>query len=254
MKKLLVLLLLVSCGKIEINIPKPKLANTQIIVAAAPADSSWNWPTNNTPICYYPGYSNPIVLFFDFDGYQVNSLLWNGGNPFYAVPSNLTALYIAKIISIIKDHYVPFNVLVTSDSAFFYNGVEGRRQRIVITDTYEWMGNVSGIAFIGTVGAANNNFTSDEAPSFVFPPKLNYDIKKIAETCTHEAGHAFGLNHQATFDSLCNLITEYNEGTDSIAPIMGNSQGKIGKWWIGPVKYGCDLIQNDSLIISNNSQ
>lgn len=256
MKKLLVLLLLASCSKVDINQyqPKPKLASTQVIVAAAPADSSWNWPTSNTPICYYPAYTNPIVLFFDFDGYQVNSPLWNGGVPFYAKPSTLTELEILRVIAIVKDHYQPFNVLVTCDSVWFDSGVEGRRQRIVVTDTYEWRGNVSGIAFIGTVGAANVGFTSEEAPSFVFPPKLFYDIKRIAETCTHEAGHALGLSHQASFDSTCNLIAEYNKGMDSIAPIMGDSQGKIGKWWVGPTMYGCDLIQNDSLIISNNSQ
>ena len=249
------MVVLVSCGKTELPKPKPKANNNQINLTAAPADSTWNWPDSNTTICYYPSSANPIILFYDFDGHYVASPFWNSGRPFYANEAGIADSNVIIVINKIKDYYAPFNVIVTNDETIFDNGTEGRRQRIIVTQTYSWNGNNNGgIAYIGTVGGANNGFTSTEVPSFVFTPLLNYNINDIAAIGAHEAGHAFGLNHQAQYDTTCKLISVYSPGDGIVAPIMGAPNGRIGKWWVGPTQYSCTIIQNDSLIIHNNSQ
>jgi hypothetical protein len=59
--------------------------------------------------------------------------------------------------------------------------------------------------------------------AFVFADSLNHgDSRDVAEAASHEAGHLFGLEHQATW-SGSQLVSEYNAGTTALAPIMGLS-------------------------------
>src|SRR4029078_1314642 len=65
--------------------------------------------------------------------------------------------------------------------------------------------------------------TSASNVAFVFADSLNRgDPRDVAEAASHEAGHLFGLEHQATWNGS-QLISEYNAGTTAFAPIMGLS-------------------------------
>lgn len=88
----------------------------------------------------------------------------------------------------------------------------------------------------------------------VFSSPLGYNTSWVGKIICHELGHTIGLNHQALWDDSCNLLTVYNSGDASSAPIMGNPLYSKEKWWVGTTPYGCYNIQNDSLILKENLQ
>jgi hypothetical protein len=119
--------------------------------------------------------------------------------------------------------------------------------RVIFTTTHEWYGtNAGGVAYTNSINWSN------ATPCWVFTNLLGYNLKSIQEAGSHEAGHTFGLRHQASYDENCNQISQYNYGNSEIAPIMGVSRGaKRGEWWVGPNSLGCNNIQNDKEIIAS---
>jgi hypothetical protein len=197
------------------------------------------------------------VVFLNFDGEYVNSRYWipqNAGLPFYATPSGLSPTEIKNIVDSVTADFVQFkNINVTTDSNVYKNASVVRRQKVIITENYEWYCGptacAGGVAFIESITWGL------DVPAFVFSKALGYRQKSIWEATSHEAGHTFGLYHQSHFDTNCNFLAEYFAGfgtsTTGRAPIMGNSYSRPGYWWIGPTSGGCNYIQNDSLFIRN---
>jgi hypothetical protein len=73
--------------------------------------------------------------------------------------------------------------------------------------------------------------------SYVFPRNLADGYWKfVAEAASHEAGHAFGLEHISLYGGGGGLIEEYYAGPgDGRGPIMGDSYDAVrGIWWAGP--------------------
>jgi hypothetical protein len=121
--------------------------------------------------------------------------------------------------------------------------------RVVITESWEWFGQAGGAAFIGSFTWGNN------APCFVFSSLLNYNEKNIGEAISHEAGHTFGLLHQASYNGTT-LISQYNPGNGSgeigWAPIMGvGYYQNLTLWHNGPTPSGYNSYQDDAAIITN---
>ena len=194
--------------------------------------------------------TGPWVIFLDFDGQTVNTQYWNGGISFYATPSGLSATEIKNITDSVSFDFSQFKTInVTTDSNVYNSASIVRRQRVIITEYNEWYGNVGGVAYIESIKWGL------EVPVFVFSKALGYGQKKIAECISHETGHSLGLYHQIVCSSTGTYVQEYNPGTGTTttgrAPIMGNSYARPGYWWIGPNSFGCNSIQNDSLIIRN---
>ena len=197
------------------------------------------------------------VIFLDFDGEYINSRYWigqNAGLPFYATPSGLSPTEIKNIVDSVTADFVQFkNINVTTDSNVYKNASIVRRQRVIITENYEWYCGPSacagGVAFIESIE------WGEEVAAFVFSKALGYRQKSIWEATSHEAGHTFGLYHQSSYDASCNFLVEYFAGfgtsTTGRAPIMGNSYSRPGYWWIGPTSASCNHIQNDSVYIRN---
>ena len=77
-------------------------------------------------------------------------------------------------------------------------------------------------------------------------------FKFVAEASSHEAGHSFGLDHQASYDGAGRLTDEYYAGPgDGRAPIMGDSYDATrGVWWAGQSSYSPYEFQDDMNIIA----
>jgi len=193
--------------------------------------------------------SAKATVFLDFDGQTVTASPWNGGQPLYCAPSGLTDAQITEIFQRVSEDFRPFNINITTDSTVFFAAPLYQRIRMIVTPTSSWYQGVGGVAFTGS-------FTwGDGTPGFIFPDRLAWSPKIIAECCSHETGHTLGLSHQAKFDSSCNLITVYNQGDGtgqtSWAPVMGNSYYRnFTGWNNGPTPSGCSADQDNLSIIT----
>ncbi len=192
--------------------------------------------------------SNGVILL-DMDGHTVSNTSWNVNGNIVCSPANLQATDIAIILQRVTNDFSPFNITVTTNETVYNNAPIAKRMRVVVTESWEWYGQAGGTSFIGS-------FTwGDNTPCFVFSSLLNYNIKNIAEACSHEPGHTFGLHHQATYDAGCVRTSEYNYGQGSgeigWAPIMGvGYYQNLTTWHNGSNPYGCSAVQNDVGIIS----
>lgn len=194
--------------------------------------------------------SAKATIFLDFDGHFVQASSWNGGTPFYCAPSGLNDAQITEIFNRVSEDFRPFNINITTDSTIFLSAPLSQRVRIIITPTSGWYPGVGGVSY-------TRSFTwGDDTPGFVFPDRLGYAPKIIAECCTHESGHTLGLSHQAKYNGSCNLVATYNEGTGSgetaWAPVMGNSYYRnFSGWNNGPTPSGCTVDQDNLSIITS---
>ncbi len=195
-------------------------------------------------------------LFLDFNGdFQAS---WgsysNITTPVFSQDSDLTTFSDSELATIqaiwqqVAEDYAPFKINVTTvEPASFANGVA---ERIAIGGNGSWTG--------GTYGGVSyvNSFTSSIAnAAFVFPVNLvNGYAKYTAEAASHEAGHAFGLQHQKLYNANGSLASEYYAGPgDGRAPIMGNSYSATrGLWWYG-TSTSSTTYQDDMAVISRST-
>jgi hypothetical protein len=117
---------------------------------------------------------------------------------------------------------------------------------MVIGGNGSWVGSPGGVSYVGS-------FTNS-APNaaYAFSANLgNGYAKYVAEAIGHEAGHAFGLQHQSTSRGP-NKTAEYSTGNGVSAPTMGNSYSSTrGLWWYGTSSTGG--FQDDLAVLSNSS-
>jgi hypothetical protein len=185
------------------------------------------------------------VILFDFDGGVCSNTSWNVNGDIRYQPANLSPDEQKRILDSVAHDYAPFNIYVTTSEVAYNNA--SKKMRVIFTTTYEWYGtSAGGVAYTGSI-----NWNND-TPCWVFTSLLGYNLKSIQEAASHEAGHTFGLRHQASYDENCNQISPYNYGTEEIAPIMGVAYKAMrGEWWVGPTSLGCNNIQNDKEIIAS---
>jgi len=200
-----------------------------------------------------PGSSTaafPNVILLDFNGHLVSGTMWNVNGDFNCAPANLTATEIDNILQRVSADFTPFNITVTTDENIYNNANVYKRMRVVVTESWEWFGQAGGTAYLNSFTWGNNT------PCFVFSSLLAYSTKKIAEACSHEAGHTLGLRHQSTYDANGVKISDYNWGQGSgqigWAPIMGAAYNQnLSLWHYGPNSISATTMQNDLAIISN---
>ena len=204
-----------------------------------------------TPFPPPPAFGN-WVIFLDFDGHNVVNQYWNGGVKFYATPSGLSTVEINNILDSVRKDFSQFaSIAVTTDSNVYNAASLVRRQRVIITENFEFYCGPTACA--GGVAYLESIKWGLDVPCFVFSKALSYRQKNIFEACSHEVGHTLGLYHQSSYSDMCVFLSEYNSGfgtgSTSRAPIMGNSYARIGYWWNGPTSLSCTNFQNDSLTI-----
>ncbi len=198
----------------------------------------------------YPAAS--AVIFLDFDGHKVVGTSWNSSGPISCAPSGMTNDQIIEIFNRVAEDYRPFNINVTTDSTKFLAAPLNKRTRVILTVTSSWYGSgAGGVSFMNTFRIG------DDTPCFVFTALQSYNVKIIAESVAHEAGHTLGLYHQSTFDQDCNRLAEYSAGQGSgeigWAPIMGVGYYKnFTLWNNGPTPYSCSMFQNDLEVITSD--
>jgi hypothetical protein len=265
MKKLLlvcvVLLTLSQCKKAEV-VPQSKTKPTSCDFSIS--QFSMTKRTHERPITVFnsslrkkpkPPHPTPPtfkwpVLYIDFDGETISNTSWNWSGDMTLLPSGLDSIEQQKVFDIIEAAYAPYKVEVTTDSNLYKRADPLRRQRLIITESWEWYGLAGGVAYINSMG------WGDDTPCFVFSSLLRYNIHNIGEAGAHEFGHTVGLQHQAQFKD-CTFISQYNPGDGVNAPIMGVAYYvPIGSWWIGPTPYsidanGCPInAQDDNAILT----
>lgn len=189
------------------------------------------------------------VILLDFNGQVVSGTSWNVNGDITCAPANLTDAEISIIFQRIATDYIPFNVIVTTDETVYAKANPYKRIRVIVTESWEWYGKAGGVSFLNSFTWGNNT------PCFVFSSLLNYNLKNIAEACSHEAGHTLGLRHQAAYDANGVKLSEYNWGAGSgeigWAPIMGAGYNQnLTLWHNGPSSISSTTLQNDIAIIS----
>jgi hypothetical protein len=96
----------------------------------------------------------------------------------------------------------------------------------------DWYGSsAGGVAYVGGFTNSMPNV------AYVFENALgNGNPRYVAEAAAHEAGHLFGLQHQAVW-SGSTLVEGYNSGTGDWAPIMGTGYyADRTTWHRGPTR------------------
>jgi hypothetical protein len=195
--------------------------------------------------------SGGSVILLDFDGATVSNTSWNVNGTFTCSPANLTSENISEIVDRVTNDYSPFNITITTSETVYNAANVYKRTRVIITESNQWYGNgAGGTSYVGSLTWGDNT------PCFVFSTLLNYNVKKIAEACSHEAAHTIGLYHQAVYDNTCTKISDYNPGQgtgeNGWAPIMGIAYAQNATLWHnGPNSNGCSSYQNELTIISN---
>jgi hypothetical protein len=198
----------------------------------------------------YPAAS--AVIFLDFDGHLVQGTSWNYNGSIACNSANLTNEQLTEVYNRVAEDYRPFNINVTTDSTKYWSAPAKKRMRLVLTTSSSWYGSAGGVAY------TNSFVWGDNTPCFVFTALLNYNVKFISEAASHEVGHTLGLNHQSSYDAICNKTNEYNSGNGAgetgWAPIMGLGYYRnLSLWHYGSNPWGCSYMQDDLTIISNTA-
>jgi hypothetical protein len=179
-------------------------------------------------------YSNVVTPAFDQDG---DASTFSSGE----------LATIQRIWEYVAEDYAPFNINVTTVRPASFN--DGVAQQIAIGGAGTWYGGHYG--GLSDIGSFVDNFADNV--SFVFSKNLgNGNAKYTADAISHEAGHAFGLDHQSSYDAQGRKLREYSTGPgDGRAPLMGNSYNAARSlWWNGPNAVSSTTMQDDVAILA----
>lgn len=212
-------------------------------------------PSLNVPqLASRPGAS--ATLYLDFDG-NVEQQWGNRTNvvtPPYDTDGNKSSFSAGDIAAIdeiwarVAEDYAPFNLNVTTIPP--PKIADRVAARVAIGGSYsDWYGSsAGGVSFVGGFSSGASNV------AYVFSNTLNNGTASyVAEAASHEAGHLFGLEHQATWSGT-KLVSEYNAGTDALAPIMGNSYyADRTTWAYGATSDSPTLRQDELSVIASTA-
>lgn len=180
-----------------------------------------------------PGASNTIYL--DFTGHA-NKILGIGvDTPAFRFDDRATDFSITElaIIQDVWDHmaedFAPFDVNVTtigpgngpSERVIF----GGRWEDHPLTNSLAGQFPASGVSPLGNFSnplLLNNSYVFTQ--SILGWATQSTDVAaQIGTTGSHEAGHAFGLEHKSDIDGNGDVVNEYSSADGNITPIMGNN-------------------------------
>ena len=209
------------------------------------------------------------VIFLDFDGASVSGTAWNqsyplpaGTHPAWTLDADATTFStterdaIASIWARVSEDYAPFDVDVTTqdpgaaaiDRTSSTDPTYGTRVLItpsVAASTAICNNRCGGVAYLDVFDVPGSNHAYYQ-PAWVFPQSLANSTKSIAEAATHEAGHNFGLDHDAT------AVASYYSGHAMWAPIMGSGYSRPVVQWSKGEYAGATTTEDDLAMIAAN--
>ncbi|HZN35759.1 MAG TPA: zinc-dependent metalloprotease family protein, partial [Pirellulaceae bacterium] len=227
--------------------------------ATATTAAAATFSLSSTPLSVPQLSSRPgakATLFLDFNG-NVESR-WgsetNAVTPAFDTDGNYSSYSAAELAAIreiwarVAEDYAPFNVNVTTVAPPLL--ADRVAAKIVIGGNFsDWFGSsAGGVAYVGGFanGASNVGYVFEDALG-------NGNPRFVAEAATHEAGHLFGLSHQASW-SGGSLSSEYNSGNGTWAPIMGvGYYADRTTWHRGPTTAGAASIQDDMSVLAGSA-
>ena len=236
--------------------------NSDLIHAGVPSSSvAGSAASASLPFSAVPAMeSNPTAaakLYLDFTGDTTSS--WGsfrpGTTPAYDTDGDATTFSDSELASIqqvfsrVAEKFSPFNIDVTTVNPG--NLTNRQTLKVVIGGDGAWLGaQAGGVSYVGSFADSSSNVV------FVFPKMLANGVAQyVAEAAAHESGHAFGLQHQSSYDAKGNKTAEYapaNSNND--APIMGGSYtARRGLWWDGTASDSIAHIQDDLTVISSST-
>jgi hypothetical protein len=234
-----------SFGISEFNMTKRPTINNEVAKGKPIGGNNGNGGGGGSIIPISPTTTiAPNVILLDFNGQNVSGTMWNTNGDITCAPANLNAQEAELVLQRVTADFMPFNITVTTDETVYNNANAAKRMRVIVTETWEWFGQAGGVSYL-------NSFTwGSNTPCFVFSSLLGYSVKKIAEACSHEAGHTLGLRHQSLYDQSGIKLSDYNWGQGSgeigWAPIMGASYNQnLSLWHYGPNSLSATTMQDD---------
>src|SRR5437762_4425873 len=200
-----------------------------------------------------PGAAATLYLDFDGDTEAQWSSHANVVTPPYDTDGNKSSFSAAETAAIreiwsrVAEDYAPFNINIATVAP--PRLADRVAAKIDIGGSYsDWYGTLAGgLSYVGGFGNAASNV------GFVFAQTLsNGNPRYVAEAASHEAGHLFGLEHQAAWNGS-QLTSEYNTGTAAWAPIMGNSYYAARSTWANGPTPDSPTSSEDELAITAGS-
>lgn len=177
------------------------------------------------------------VVYLDFDGETVSGTSWRNGNTINAQPSGLSDAEILRAWEIMAEDFSPFDINITTNRAVYDQAPSNQRMFCIFTPTDSAAPGSGGVAFINSFSSNSNN------PCWVYNLGSGKDA---GDTGSHEVGHTMGLDHDGKGG------TEYYQGHNDWAPIMGFSLGRsIAQWSFGEYSNASNT-EDDIAIITNS--
>jgi len=194
-------------------------------------------------------------LFLDFDGRFYAQWLTgrDATTPAYDIDGDATSFSatelsrIEQIWAIVAEDFAPFNIDVTTiDPGSLTNQVVA--VVAIGGSSFDWYGSsAGGVAFIGGF------YNSAPNVGYAFDEQLgNGHVKYTAEAISHEAGHLFGLHHQARWTGTT-LTESYHSGDANWAPHMGVGYYSTRTTWHNGTTSSSTTFQDDIAILSNSN-
>lgn len=229
-------------------LPLDHLLDVQLDFGQALRPSATTYALNRVPrLNGLPGAA--ATLYLDFDGHFDRT--WGAyddiATPAYDLdgdPTSFNSNELAAIRTIWKyvaEDFAPFQINVSTIAPRSF--ADRAALRVVIGGDGLWMGDRYG--GVGYLDSFTNRLPNSV---YVFPENLaGGSPRLVGDVASHEAGHAFGLEHQSQYNARGRLIEEYYAGLDDArAPIMGDSYvADRGVWWRGSSAISARSIQDD---------
>ncbi len=163
----------------------------------------------------------PATFLLDFDGGTFYSEAWgvfNDDNPNFTLAGiNHNNVDEKAIWDGASEYFRPFNIDVTTDTAYFNEQPEHLRVRVIISPDAVFLG--SSASLIKTFGISPVPFVS------IYTQATN--TWRTALTIAHEVGHTLGLFHDNEYNS--NGYDDYFSG-GAWGPIMGGYGYGVTQW------------------------
>ncbi|HEY7119950.1 MAG TPA: fibronectin type III domain-containing protein [Tepidisphaeraceae bacterium] len=218
-------------------------------------DASASSPLSAVPaLSSRPGAYARIYLDFTGDSTPTWGQYTPGTTPAYDQDGDPTTFSDGELASIreiwsrVVEKYSPFNVDVTTVNPGNLNNKQSLK--VVFGGDGAWLGaQAGGVSYVGSFANSAPNVV------FVFPKMLaNGYAQYSAEAAAHEAGHAFGLQHQSTWSGSTKTAEYAPANAAGDAPIMGSSYtARRGMWWYGTASDSPTHIQDDLAVISSTT-